>query len=173
MWFHTGHIVDWFVICNLGNLFATGKKRAFLCRLPLFMSCHNKYKEQTGLPDPREEVNPINKECSPGGPEGAKQERMVEENQYMQWAEVSYAPYWGEIISEVAFFCTSWLKCIYETMIKTWNKLTVYKLLESACHKSERTDAASASLYSYPRDSNLRAAYKKLQKNFSISFFLY
>ena len=31
-------------------------------------------------------------------------------------------------------------------------------------HKSERTDAASASLYSYPRDSNPRAAYKKLQK---------
>jgi hypothetical protein len=31
-------------------------------------------------------------------------------------------------------------------------------------HKSERTDAASASLYSYPRDSNPWAAYKKLQK---------
>ena len=45
------------------------------------MSCHNKYKEQTGLPDPREEVNPINKECSLGGPEGAKQERMVEERE--------------------------------------------------------------------------------------------
>ena len=38
--------------------------------------------------------------------------------------------------------------------------------LEHIAHKSERTDAASASLYSYPQDSNLRAAYKKLQKNF-------
>ena len=33
-------------------------------------------------------------------------------------------------------------------------------------HKSERTDAASASYYSYPRDSNPRAAYKKSKKNF-------
>ena len=38
------------------------------------------------------------------------------------------------------------------------------KVVEGEKHKSERTDAASASLYSYPRDSNPRAAYKKLQK---------
>ena len=42
---------------------------------------------------------------------------------------------------------------------------------ESSHHKSERTDAASASLYSYPRDSNLRAAYKKLHF-FCIKHFL-
>ena len=51
--------------------------------------------------------------------------------------------------------------------------------LNSSRHKSERTDAASASLYSYPRDSNPRAAYKKLQKKFlkilkkNLQFFLY
>ena len=37
-------------------------------------------------------------------------------------------------------------------------------------HKSERTDAASASFYSYPRDSNPRAAYKKLKNIFFENF---
>jgi hypothetical protein len=39
-------------------------------------------------------------------------------------------------------------------------------------HKSERTDAASASLYSYPRDSNPRTAYKKLQKKIQFFYIL-
>jgi hypothetical protein len=40
-------------------------------------------------------------------------------------------------------------------------------------HKSERTDAASESLYSYPRDSNPQAAYKKLQKKNKDFFLIY
>ena len=35
----------------------------------------DKYNKQTGLPDPREEVNPINKERSLGGPEARDQAR--------------------------------------------------------------------------------------------------
>jgi hypothetical protein len=39
-----------------------------------------------------------------------------------------------------------------------------FRGIVSVKHKSERTDAASASLYSYPRDSNPRATNKKFQK---------
>ena len=35
----------------------------------------DKYNKQTELPDPREEVNPINKERSLGGPEARDQAR--------------------------------------------------------------------------------------------------
>ena len=35
----------------------------------------DKYNKQTGLPDPRKEVNPINKERSLGGPEARDQAR--------------------------------------------------------------------------------------------------
>ena len=46
-----------------------------------------------------------------------------------------------------------------------WN-MANSKGINGSSHKSERTDAASASLYSYPGDSNPRAAYKKITKKF-------
>ena len=51
-----------------------------LCFIPLrpadcLYAMIDKYNKQTGLPDPREEVNPINKERSLGGPEARDQAR--------------------------------------------------------------------------------------------------
>ena len=51
-------------------------------------------------------------------------------------------------------------------IIKPKTTLKKAKNNHSFNHKSERTDAASASLYSYPRDSNPRAAYKKILKKY-------
>ena len=50
-----------------------------------------------------------------------------------------------------------------KTQLTIRQNITKVKVVK---HKSERADAASVSFYSYPRDSNPRAAYKKLQKMF-------
>ena len=47
----------------------------FLFCIDCLYAMIDKYNKQTGLPDPREEVNPINKERSLGGPEARDQAR--------------------------------------------------------------------------------------------------
>ena len=68
----------------------------------------------------------------------------------------------GPVLGKNLWQLNSWLK---NTTMSTQPICYLYWK-----HKSERTDAASASLYSYPRDSNPQAAYKKLQKKFLENF---
>ena len=53
-----------------------------------------------------------------------------------------------------------------------WDFLLNVEFLVGYIHKSERTDAASASLYYYPRDSNPRAIKKEKKKNFCVFYVL-